>query len=396
MLQQLLSGPTGLQQFLSGQGGLEELLSVLAPAQQAISGLAVLKTTIGAPVPAVDQNVVDQTSYQLQVGAPGASAQTQAASQANVTVQVGLVLGLGSAVNEVVQDIWQLQVGCIFYCVGTQQIQQASESDTLIDAVTAGGGSPTVVVNSAVLRIWQLQVGCLFWCYATVQLQSASISERTSTASVGVPASAPGSGDTPPTGDSEGVGAATGATVGSGGSGVVPTSDALISPPAGMGLTPPPDPSNEIDSPSEPLRRIRSGTLRRSIAPHPSLVRIFVVEAAGPAPPDAAGRSRDAGLGLYVDRSDRRAEPPSPPRPERGAVAPERRDGSAGRLSRHFPSVIVLSPRVSTRSPGADGDASEADGDASPSQWLVVVAAAALAFLIGSLISLLLSRRPGI
>ena len=202
VLQQLLADPAGLQQLLSGGGGLGRLLAVLTPGQQLVSWVVPVATPAADPVPGAEQNSVGQTAYQTQIGGPGTAAQTQIALQVNATVQLGSPPaapasggdgGDATGVNQAMQGILQLQVGCIFYCVGTQQNQQASQSDVLIEASGTGAGATVTVVNSVVMRIWQLQIGCLFWCNGTVELQSAVGSATTVTLPQTVPAT-PGPG----------------------------------------------------------------------------------------------------------------------------------------------------------------------------------------------------------
>ena len=79
-----------------------------------------------------------------------------------------------AAVNQTAQGIWQLQIGCLLDCTGTQQLQQASQSNTTVQA-PAGGSA----VNGTTQLIWQLQIGCLFWCYDAVESQGASGGDST-------------------------------------------------------------------------------------------------------------------------------------------------------------------------------------------------------------------------
>jgi hypothetical protein len=80
-----------------------------------------------------------------------------------------------AAVNQTSQGIWQLQIGCLFDCTGTQQLQQATQSNTTLQAV-AGSGA---VDNTVTQVIWQLQIGCLFWCYDAVEVQTATGTDST-------------------------------------------------------------------------------------------------------------------------------------------------------------------------------------------------------------------------
>jgi hypothetical protein len=184
-LQQLLSSPAPLPQLLSDLGPLRQLLSAVAPSQLFPAGLATVQVTAPDTAPSIDQNSVDQTAYQVQTGGPGTVGQTQSAIQVNTTVQSVSVMDggqsaasdgrAGGVVNQAVQSISQLQIGCIFYCVGTQQTQQATQSNTLLAASGSDAGSSAAVTNAAAMRIWQLQIGCLFWCEDAVALQLATV-----------------------------------------------------------------------------------------------------------------------------------------------------------------------------------------------------------------------------
>ena len=132
----------GIQQILG------QLLSVLGP-----PGLPSQNST-----PAIEQNIVEQTAYQWQDAQGLAVAQTQSASQTNTTIQVVDLsssltadlmatpgpsgLAVGEAVNQTEQGIWQLQIGCIFYCVQTQQYQQAEQSNTTTQVLSPASGPP--------------------------------------------------------------------------------------------------------------------------------------------------------------------------------------------------------------------------------------------------------------
>jgi hypothetical protein len=206
------------------------------PPQQAI---AQLLGSFSAPVlpnleavSAPQQNVVDQSSYQSQNGQGLVSSQTQTAIQTNATIQasgpfswlsdLGLASGPFSApgdsspgspspggpsaggpspggsttpldqqalallspviqvVNQVEQGIWQLQLGCLVFCVQTDQSQQAEQSDTTIwvapDPAGPTNGTAANLVSSTYQMVWQLQIGCIFWCYDTVETQTATTS----------------------------------------------------------------------------------------------------------------------------------------------------------------------------------------------------------------------------
>jgi len=77
------------------------------------------------------------------------------------------VTGAAPPVAQTQQGTWQLQIGCVFYCADTQQVQQAGQSITIINVQT--GPSGAVDVTNQI--IWQLQIGCVAWCYDTTQVQ---------------------------------------------------------------------------------------------------------------------------------------------------------------------------------------------------------------------------------
>ena len=150
------------------------------------------------PAQALNENVVDQTAGQYQDGQSGddglepTGPQTQSATQINTTIQilassllsnVGAAGGAGSsaaeALNQTLQGIWQLQIGCLFDCFLTQQTQQAEQSNTTIYVVPDAPATTTSTANTTIGLIWQLQVGCLFWCYDAVEVQTATNSNTT-------------------------------------------------------------------------------------------------------------------------------------------------------------------------------------------------------------------------
>jgi hypothetical protein len=149
------------------------------------------------PTPAIDQSVVEQIICQVQnAGSSGAQAQT--ASQTSTAVQVvevGAPSGSGDsgtvgpqspapqAVAQTQQQTWQLQIGCLFYCTDSQQVQQAHQSSTTTQIFVVAPGAPDAPSGAAVASvtqtIWQLQVGCLAWCWDSTQLQAASSQSTT-------------------------------------------------------------------------------------------------------------------------------------------------------------------------------------------------------------------------
>jgi hypothetical protein len=139
-------------------------------AQQILSDFNSLQAACGSsatqPAPASFESVVDQVACQVQA-AETAATQTQTASQSAAAVQV---TDAAPPVAQTQQGTWQLQIGCIFYCVDTQQLQQAQQSITIINVQTGPSSSPGAVdVTDQV--IWQLQVGCIAWCYDATQVQ---------------------------------------------------------------------------------------------------------------------------------------------------------------------------------------------------------------------------------
>jgi hypothetical protein len=175
---------------------LSELSSLQAPPES--SGLQ--------PVPAVLQNVVQQAVCQIQQTS-GVGTQVETASQTSATFQVAPILPAdlgptqpaGSIVDQTQQQIWQLQIGCLFYCVDSEQVQQAQQSTTTIQILPGPAGSSSVVVVQQ--TIWQVQIGCLASCWNSTQLQEAST--QTTIAVGAVPTSGdgpqvPGSPDPPP------------------------------------------------------------------------------------------------------------------------------------------------------------------------------------------------------
>jgi hypothetical protein len=158
------------------------------------------------PAPATELNVVTQTSCQTQVGGSD-TAQVQDASQTNATVQIvsSVSASTGSPVPETVdqtqQQTWQLQIGCLFYCVSSKQVQQAQQSTTTIQIIAAApgasdppGGTAVAVVQQS---IWQMQIGCLVWCWDSTQLQQASTQSTLSVVAAPPSGPAPTPGPTP-------------------------------------------------------------------------------------------------------------------------------------------------------------------------------------------------------
>jgi hypothetical protein len=381
VLQQLLSGPDDLQQLLSGPGGLQQLLAALLPAGQVLSGTDPMTAGGwggGDPHPGADQNVVDQASYQAQTGGLGTAGQTQIALQVNTTVEgdpalwaapTGSATALGGAAgsaNQSLQGIWQLQVGCISYCTGTQQVQQASESDTLIVATSGGPGSAVTVVNTAVMRIWQLQIGCLFWCYATVQLQSASTDASVLAAPVTPPAGG-GSGSPSPAGSSSSAGAS-----GAGG-GDAPSTPGDVASPAGPSeVAPPRIEAVAITGPASPIGQ-RPLALPLPGGPVELVASAFTVQTP---PPGAGARlgSGGSGAGPLAGPTTLTVGRPVDGLQTGGALVVRSRAHRAHGLA---PSIQLAEPVK---------PAAGADGGNSPTRLLLVLAGAAILLLAAAVI----------
>jgi hypothetical protein len=158
--------------------------------EQILADLMPDPPSLAAP-PATHQSTIDQTIHQRQ---NGAASQVQFAAQSSTTIQLAdgaaqLAATLGppttrrvspavGALNQTQQGIVQLQLGCLTFCTGTQQTQDASQSSVTIQAPSSTAIRPTesggAVVNVVRQVIYQLQVGCLFWCYNARAHQSAS------------------------------------------------------------------------------------------------------------------------------------------------------------------------------------------------------------------------------
>ena len=81
----------------------------------------------------------------------------------------------GEAVSQTEQGIWQLQIGCLFLCHETVQYQQAEQSNATLQTIVSTPGSAANASASASdivsQVIWQVQIGCLFWCFDTAEWQ---------------------------------------------------------------------------------------------------------------------------------------------------------------------------------------------------------------------------------
>jgi hypothetical protein len=150
---------------------------------------------------------VHQSSYQWQRGLRAQKRQRQRSSQASITVQTVKVSSrlidnlpavlsssagpVAAAVNQTVQRIWQLQIGCLFHCSHTRQSQRAKQVSTTIQLVPRQATAAVSQDNTA-QSIWQLQVGCLVWCIDATELQLAG--SRHATLSTATTTRPPGGG----------------------------------------------------------------------------------------------------------------------------------------------------------------------------------------------------------
>jgi hypothetical protein len=146
--------------------------STAALTQQLLSEFNSLQPVCGSSSnePTTIESVVDQVACQLQA-AQTASTQTQVASQSATTVQV---TDAAPPAAQVQQGAWQLQIGCVFYCVDTQQVQQAQQSIAIINVQAGPSDSSPNAVDVTAQIIWQLQIGCVAWCYDATQVQVAA------------------------------------------------------------------------------------------------------------------------------------------------------------------------------------------------------------------------------
>jgi hypothetical protein len=141
--------------------------------QQLLSNFNLLQPACGSSgteaTPATIESVVDQVACQLQ-SAQTAATQTQIASQSATAVQATDAPLPGAQVQ---QGTLQLQIGCVFYCADTQQVQQAQQSVTIINVQAGPSTSDPGTIDVSAQIIWQLQIGCVAWCYDATQLQVA-------------------------------------------------------------------------------------------------------------------------------------------------------------------------------------------------------------------------------
>ncbi len=165
----------------------------LAQIEQLLGELQVPSPPSASATPGGEQKTTQQAAGQSENGAGN---QSQVASQRNGTVQVVVTPkggpadgGTGpAAVNQTTQGIAQLQVGCIFYCSGTQQTQQAQQSNATVQSVDSSGAG---AINTVSGGIWQVQVGCVAWCYDAAETQTATGGDSSVVAVAPPPVAAP-------------------------------------------------------------------------------------------------------------------------------------------------------------------------------------------------------------
>ncbi|HEX3689120.1 MAG TPA: hypothetical protein VHV28_05460 [Solirubrobacteraceae bacterium] len=165
----------GCLEHCYGSTTLDTSGMTLAQVEALLNELQVPNSPTATGGPAAAQHATQQTATQSE---NGVGDQSQAAGQSTNTTQVVVTTagepgdgGTAAAVNQTAQGIVQLQVGCIFYCSGTEQTQQAQQSNATVQSVDAPGAG---AVNTVSRVLWQVQVGCLEWCYDAVESQSAS------------------------------------------------------------------------------------------------------------------------------------------------------------------------------------------------------------------------------
>src|SRR3984885_10665585 len=172
--------------------------TTVAVSQQILADLTALLSPSDssgpAPVPTAGQSVTTQVSCQQETGLSTTVAQVQSATETSTTIQLSsldptVASWIESALagsppvaptlSQTTQSVWQLQIGCLFYCVDSVQVQDAEQSSTTVDVMTASSGGAGRVAGSGTVAvvtqtIWQVQLGCLSWCYGNTQVQQAA------------------------------------------------------------------------------------------------------------------------------------------------------------------------------------------------------------------------------
>ena len=287
-------------------------------AQQILGELSSLvppdgSTTVPPPAGTELQSVVDQVACQLQTGGPtGSGTDVQTASQTSTAVQLidpsastGSQTPAPSAVDQTEQQTWQLQIGCLFYCTDTQQLQQAQQTITTVQVLVEPPGSPISSTTGAGTAtgqvIWQVQIGCLAWCYDATQVQGATSQATVTVITVVQPVSDPPA-STPPAATTTGPPPTPAPAATQPAAAVAPAPAAPTAPAA----------SGSITTLMRPIGRagiavvdLRPGTAGVP-APAPSVARVAIPAAVAPSP---------SALRAFVWRGMRRSSPrPHAPR----------------------------------------------------------------------------------
>jgi hypothetical protein len=139
-------------------------------AQRILGVLTDRGISIADHLPARARALVRQSSLQWQQGDASTVAQSQRAAQTHAAV---LQAAVTAATTETSQAIVQLQIGCLMFCVRTQQYQWADQSTLVVGVARRGARARMPSLAGASQAIWQLQIGCLLWCYDATQQQHA-------------------------------------------------------------------------------------------------------------------------------------------------------------------------------------------------------------------------------
>jgi hypothetical protein len=177
---------------------VQQALGQVLAAALATAGIPPLQSPPATTQNAVDQT---SHQWQLSQGASASQAQgasqivstvQSVASSVSAAVQAAVgaqISSVGAVVNHTEQGIWQVQIGCLIFCAQTQQSQRAYQSSTTIQVLESAPGAVTQTVGAAVnittQIIWQLQIGCLMWCLDTTEQQFASSAATTVVAIIG-------------------------------------------------------------------------------------------------------------------------------------------------------------------------------------------------------------------
>jgi hypothetical protein len=206
---------------------------------------------------------------------------------------------MSQVVNQVEQAIWQIQIGCLVFCVDTNQQQLAQQSDTTLSVLptpAAPGDDAASATSHTYQLVWQLQIGCLFWCVNAVETQTATIVAAVTTL---VPAAPPlQSGPPPASGPS-----ASPPAIASAGSSTPPASNGQQAPPVSPPISSPLGSATVSPPPEAPISasaptKMHSAALRmgRGVPKSQAIAR----PTTGQRRPEVLGTSR-ARLGMRTD-----------------------------------------------------------------------------------------------